>query len=150
MGVCSGVAIKTDALRIRQLTDAELHEQLAQQVEAMGEPEFAAKLCRMGQSSPTSSAFEAVDRRRDRADPNGAVHAGDAEAGMSGVGTTRVRHPATRSAASLGRALTLAVSLDAVGPLLFSSRHLSRLGCRPHDPLRTIHVDRRRDRAEQK
>jgi hypothetical protein len=35
---------------IRQLTDAELHEQLAQQVEAMGEPEFAAKLRRMGQS----------------------------------------------------------------------------------------------------
>jgi hypothetical protein len=44
------LAIKTDTLRIRQLTDAELHEQLAQQVEAMGEPEFAAKLRRTGQS----------------------------------------------------------------------------------------------------
>jgi hypothetical protein len=37
------LAIKTDTLRI-----AELHEQLAQKVEAMGEPEFAAKLRRTG------------------------------------------------------------------------------------------------------
>jgi phage terminase small subunit len=34
---------------VRQLTDAELHEQMAQAVEAMGAPEFAAKIRRMGQ-----------------------------------------------------------------------------------------------------
>jgi transposase len=55
-----------------------------------------------------------------------------------------------RSAASLGHALTLAVSLEAVGRILFGSRHLSRLRCRPHEAPRTIHGDRRRDRAKQK
>jgi hypothetical protein len=34
---------------VRQLSEAELHEQLAQAVEAMGAPEFAAKIRRMGQ-----------------------------------------------------------------------------------------------------
>jgi hypothetical protein len=33
---------------VRQLTDAELYEQMAQAVDSMGEPEFAAKIRRMG------------------------------------------------------------------------------------------------------
>lgn len=35
---------------VRQLSDAELHEQLAQQLESMGEPDFAAKIRRMGKA----------------------------------------------------------------------------------------------------
>jgi hypothetical protein len=35
---------------VRELTDSQLHEQVAQAVESMGEPEFAAKVRRMGQS----------------------------------------------------------------------------------------------------
>jgi hypothetical protein len=35
---------------VRRLSDAELREQLAQAVDAMGEPEFAAKIRRMGKA----------------------------------------------------------------------------------------------------
>jgi hypothetical protein len=70
--------------------------------------------------------------------------------GRDGVRLARQR--TARSAAGDSRALTLTVSLDAVGPLLIAlilSTVLSNPACRPHDPLRTVHGVRRRDRAEQ-